>query len=99
MIDCLYNITAILQDPGRNGPRFRKYGYKKLLMGLDEDQARYGGKPEWDEWIAKGRDEIDWDLRNQRLTSAEVMAENCLLYTSISSDRNMPTNTATSARK
>jgi hypothetical protein len=75
MIDCLYNITAILQDPRHNGPWFRKHGYKKLLMGLDEDQARYGGKPEWDEWIAKARDEIDWDLRNNGLTAAEVMAE------------------------
>jgi hypothetical protein len=44
-------------------------------MGLDEDQARYGGKLEWDEWIAKGRGEIDWDLRNNRLTASDVLAE------------------------
>jgi hypothetical protein len=75
MIDCLYNVTAILQDPGRNGPRFRKHGYKKLLMGLDEDEERYGGRPEWDAWIAKGRGEINWDLRNNGLTAAEVLAE------------------------
>jgi len=75
MIDGLYNITAILQDPGHNGPRFRKYGYKKLLAGLDEDEARYGGKPEWDEWIDQGRREIDWDLRNNRLTASDVLAE------------------------
>src|SRR5579864_6706830 len=48
MIDCLYNITSILQDPANNGVRFRRYGYKKLLMGFDEDQARYGGRREWD---------------------------------------------------
>jgi hypothetical protein len=24
-------------------------------MALDEDQARYGVKPEWDEWIAQSR--------------------------------------------
>jgi hypothetical protein len=63
MIDCLYNITAILQDPGHNGPQFRKYGYKRLLMALDEDQARYGGKPEWDEWIAQSRVEADFEIR------------------------------------
>ena len=56
MIDCLYNITAILQNPGLHGPRFRKYGYKKLLAGLDEDQTNYGGKPEWD-WQPAPRDE------------------------------------------
>jgi len=75
MIDGLYNVTTILQDPGRNGPRFRKYGYKKLLMGFDEDEARYGGEPEWDQWIAKGRAEIDFDIRQNGLTVADVMAE------------------------
>jgi hypothetical protein len=75
MIDCLYNITAILQNPGHNGPRFRKYGYKKLLKGFDEDQARYGGKPEWDDWIAKGREWVDWDARNHGLTVADAIAE------------------------
>jgi hypothetical protein len=75
MIDGLYNITAILQDPGHNGPRFRRYGYKKLLAGLDDDQARYGGTAEWDEWIAKGRGEIDWDLRNNGLTAEDVLNE------------------------
>ena len=29
MIDSLYNVTAILQDPSTNGPWFRKSGYKK----------------------------------------------------------------------
>jgi hypothetical protein len=75
MIDCLYNITAVLQDPGHNGPRFRKYGYQKLLRGFDEDQARYGGKPEWDEWIAKGRTEIDFEIRRMGLNVADVLAE------------------------
>lgn len=74
MIDCLYNITAILQDPGYNGPRFRKYGYQKLLKGLAEDQRRYGGNPEWDEWIAMGREEIDFDIRRSGFMVADVLA-------------------------
>ena len=53
MIDCLYNITAILQDPGVNGPWFRRSGYKKALAAFDEEEARYGGRPEWAEWIKK----------------------------------------------
>jgi len=75
MIDCLYNITAILQNPGQNGPRFRKYGYKKILAGFDDDQARYGGKPEWDEWIAKARSETDFDIRRMGLAVVDVLAE------------------------
>lgn len=75
MIDCLYNITAILQDPGQNGPRFRRYGIKKFLAGLDEDEVRYGGRPDWDEWVAKGRSWADFDARNNGLNMQEVLAE------------------------
>jgi len=46
MIDCLYNITAILQDPAQNGPIFRKSGLQNLLRVLGEEENRYGGKPE-----------------------------------------------------
>ena len=56
MIDCLYNITSILQNPGANGRWFRMSGFKKMLDALDEDKARYSGRPEWDRWINKGRD-------------------------------------------
>jgi hypothetical protein len=75
MIDCLYNITAILQDPGHNGPRFRRCGYHKFLTGFDEDQARYGGRPEWDEWIARGRAETDFEIRKSGLTKADCLVE------------------------
>jgi hypothetical protein len=74
MIDCLYNITAILENPGQHGPWFRKYGYKKLLAGFDEDQTAYGGRPEWDEWIVKGRSEIDFEIRRQGFNQAEILA-------------------------
>lgn len=73
MLDCLYNITAILQDPQRNGPWFRKSGYSRRLKALDEDQARYGGQPQWDEWIERNRKEIDFDLRLNNLTMNEVI--------------------------
>lgn len=73
MIDRLYNITAILQDPPRNSPWFRKSGYWGRLKALDEDQARYGGQPQWDEWIETNRMEIDFDLRSNNLTMSEVI--------------------------
>jgi hypothetical protein len=30
MIDCLYNVTAILQNPKENGSWFRKSGFRKV---------------------------------------------------------------------
>lgn len=74
MIDCLYNVTAILQDPRTNGELFRKSGYKKLLVGFDDDEKRYGGQPKWDEWIKKGRDGIDLLIRSDGMKLADVLA-------------------------
>lgn len=72
MIDCLYNITAILQDPGLKGCEFRASGYRLVLQALDDDQARYGGDPKWDDWIARQRKHIDFDMRTNRFSETEV---------------------------
>jgi len=74
MIDCLYNITAILQNPRLNGPWFRKSAYRKMLEAFDEDQARYGGRPEWDRWIKQARDGLDLGMRADGLSAAEARA-------------------------
>ena len=50
MIDCLYNITIILQNPRANGLWHRKSGYRKALKAFDDEEAIYRGRPEWDEW-------------------------------------------------
>ncbi len=55
MIDCLYNITAILNNPGPRGYQFRESGYKKILESLDADENRYGGDRKWDSYIANRR--------------------------------------------
>ena len=75
MIDCLYNITAILQNPRVNGAWFRKSGFRKALAAFDEDEAKYGGRPEWDEWISKGRKGLDFQIRVNGLAMSDVLAQ------------------------
>jgi hypothetical protein len=75
MIDCLYNVTAILQNPGPNGYLFRMSGYRLVLESLDSDKARYGGDPKWDDWIARQRQGIEFDMRANGFTEAQVRAE------------------------
>jgi hypothetical protein len=72
MIDCLYNITAILKNPGPNGYRFRESGLKQILNALDDDQNRYGGDPTWDIWIAQRREQIDLEMRRTGVTEEDV---------------------------
>ena len=59
MIDCLYNITAMLEDPEK-GVAYRKSGLKKRLTDIEEDEKNYGGKPDWDSYNKNNK----WALRN-----------------------------------
>jgi hypothetical protein len=72
MIDCLYNLTAILQSPGVKAYEFRASGYKLTLQALDADEQRYGGDPRWDEYIALQRKTIAFDMRAKGFVEAEV---------------------------
>jgi hypothetical protein len=72
MIDCLYNITLILQDSRVNGPWFRASGFKRMLIAIKEDEEKYGGKPEWDEYNAKARNALDFNVRLSQLKMADI---------------------------
>lgn len=74
MIDCLFNMTLILQNPSVNGPWFRKSGFRKALAAFQEDEDRYGGQPKWDRWIKKNRDGFDLQIRAIGLTMTEVLS-------------------------
>jgi hypothetical protein len=74
MIDCLYNITAILQSPGPKGYQFRASGLRQMLEALETDRTRYGGEPAWDAYIAERHAKIDFELRRNGLSEAEVRA-------------------------
>lgn len=73
MIDCLYNITSILENPGVNGRLFRESGFQKTYESLNADQNRFGGRKEWDEWLTKARAELDLAIRTCGLTTASIM--------------------------
>ncbi len=47
LIDCLYNVTVIVENPVVQGRNFRLGGMKKFLLNLEEEEARYGSRPEW----------------------------------------------------
>ena len=42
LIDRLYNICALLEEPAVQAPVFRKDGYRQAMASLEEDKARYG---------------------------------------------------------
>jgi len=72
MIDCLYNVTAILADPGWKAYQFRQSGYKRALQALDADQARYGGDPKWDAYIAQQRTNLDFVIRGDGFKLSDI---------------------------
>jgi hypothetical protein len=72
LIDNLYSITLLLQDPHTNGRRFRVSGLRKGFLYLEAEEARYKGKPEWDKFVADGRGKLDILLRATGFTEKEV---------------------------
>jgi hypothetical protein len=75
MIDCLYNVTAILEDPAGRGSLWRRSGYRKSFATIDQTEKRYGGQPAWDEWIRKNRAALDGGIRAIGWTVADVQAQ------------------------
>ena len=73
LIDCLYNITLILENPVVKAVEYRKSGLRKTLEALNEDQQRYGGDPKWDEYIRQRREAVEQFVRISGFTMAEVM--------------------------
>lgn len=75
LVDCLYNVTRILQNPSLNGASFCKSGFKHELQDLHEVQRRYQGQPEWNSYIQEKHRKIDLALRQYEFTIDEVEAE------------------------
>lgn len=75
MIDCLYNITFILENPACNGSWFRKSGFHKTIAALDRDEQKYKGHPDWVGWIHKVREYTHLQMRSSGLTLADVQSQ------------------------
>ena len=73
LIDCLYNITTILDNPAENAPRFRRSGLKNAFEALKQDEEKYGGKKEWDEWIQKRRDQLLSEMKRTKIEMKSVL--------------------------
>jgi hypothetical protein len=76
LIDCLYNVTAILENPAERGPAYRKSGIKKTLTVLDEDQSKYAGQEKWEEYIRPRRNAIEMLIRASGFTTDEIINQN-----------------------
>jgi hypothetical protein len=72
LIDNLYNISYILLDPAGHGRAYRLSGIKKEQSDLNEDERRYSGKPEWDEWIKNSRALIDVNMRGLNVSQSDI---------------------------
>ena len=73
LIDCLYNVTVILEDPGTIGPAYRKSGMKKMLKDLEEDHQKYAGQEKWETYVDERRRAIDGLIRGSGFTVDEVL--------------------------
>jgi hypothetical protein len=77
MIDCLYNITVMLDDPKNKPSEFRRSGYRMALLALDEDERKYANNPDpsWAEWFRKRRQTLEFGIRRDGFTLGDVMLQ------------------------
>jgi hypothetical protein len=75
LIDCLYNITRILENPAEYGPAYRKSGLRKILEELNELAETYTGDVQWEAYVAERRKHVELLVRMSGYTVDEVMAQ------------------------
>jgi hypothetical protein len=73
LIDCLYNVIAILEDPAEKAPQYRKSGLKKTLDDIDEDLTRYAGQQDREEYLREKRKVVELLVRMSGFTIDEIM--------------------------
>jgi hypothetical protein len=65
LIDRLYNICALLEEPATQAPVFRKDGYRQALATLKEDRDQYGHltDSEWPAYLQQIDKMLDESMR------------------------------------
>jgi hypothetical protein len=63
IIDCLYNILAILENPAEAAVTYRLSGFDIKLKSLKDEEERYGNDPEWSDHLNKRRELIRLGIR------------------------------------
>jgi hypothetical protein len=76
LIDCLYNIFAILDDPVVKAASYRKSGIKQILTELDETAEKFRGQAEWEAWINQRRAAIALYMSINGFSAKDIMSEN-----------------------
>lgn len=74
LIDCLYNVIAILEHPPKRAVQYRKSGLRKALDDLEEDRQKYGGNEGYEEHFNQRYSSLDMLLRASGFTMNEIMA-------------------------
>jgi hypothetical protein len=59
MIDDLYNVTRILENPREQGVIYRRYGFQQADKALKRDEQRYADREEWKKPLAEKRGKLD----------------------------------------
>jgi hypothetical protein len=72
LIDCLYNVTAILENPTQRAVEYRKSGLKKAFVELDELRIKYSDQPEFEGYIAQRRRALEILLLESEFTIDEI---------------------------
>lgn len=80
LIDCLYTITVIIENPVTQGRNFRLGGMKKFLLNLEEEEARYGSRPEWQQ-----------HFQDRRRLLAAMLAQTGVVEADARTAKNWPT--------
>ena len=75
LIDCLYNVTAVLQGPADMGPAYRRSGIRRILKDLEEDHQRYAGQAKWESYVNERRKPVEDLIRKSGFTLDEVMKQ------------------------
>jgi len=73
LIDCLYNITAILEDPATVGRKYRMSGLKTTPIDIDNERDRHQGEDDWESYYKERRAPVELLIRMSNLTLDEVM--------------------------